>query len=69
MITKLLTPPSAINPFALAEAVSEKPVTWATDIKERQKQLCDILGFEEDALYDEDNPVLFRKSFKLQNKQ
>lgn len=69
MITKLLTPPSAINPIALAEEISDKPIAWETDSEKIQKQLCDILGFEEIDLYDEDNPVLFSKAFKLQNRQ
>ena len=69
MITKLLTPPSAVNPFALAEKVSDKPITWATDIKERQKQMCNILGFSEDDIYDEENPILYRKAFKQNDKQ
>ena len=69
MITKLLTPPAAINPITLAEKISDKPITWSADINERQKQLCSILGFSEDDLYDEDNPVLYRKAFKLKDKQ
>lgn len=55
---------SAINPFALAEAVSGKTINWNKE-KDPDKKLAEILGIKNPkAIFDADSPFLFPMKLK-----
>lgn len=49
---------SAINPFALAEAISEKKISWGSDLNSQKKKLSSTLGLSEQDIFGEDSPIL-----------
>lgn len=55
---------TAINPYALADAVSEKKISWGTDPVKQQTILANELGITVDELFSADNPIVHPYAFK-----
>lgn len=59
-VTKVTKEPllSTVNPYALAEQVSDTTIEWSSDIKEQQKQIATTLGLAENDVFAADSPIL-----------
>lgn len=49
---------SAINPFAVAEAISEKKISWGDDFDAQKKKLSSTLGISEEDIFGDNSPFL-----------
>jgi len=59
-VSKVVREPqlSTVNPYSLAEQVSDSAIKWSSDVKEQQKQIADALGLAEADVFAVDNPVI-----------
>ena len=49
---------TAINPFALAEIISDKKITWSDDLEQQKKKLSSVLGMPIEDIMSDSSPVL-----------